>query len=109
MNMNKKVFFNTTDLKGQELVTAISKAETQNERVFEIIKAVGKPVTPFGVHEIYCEIFSPCPVTSIRRSMTTLTDEGRLEMLDETVIEQYGAKNHLWTLKKYDQYEIRFE
>jgi hypothetical protein len=41
-----------------------------------------------------------CPITSIRRAMTNLSDNGKLEKTNEFVMGNYGKKEHLWQLPK---------
>lgn len=89
------LFYNTISLSGSDLLQAECKASDQNKRVLEIIKERGKS-TPFEVSQIYDKLYNPAPVTSIRRSMTTLTKQGKLEMLDEMKKEKFGHNNHLW-------------
>lgn len=88
-------FFNTIHLTGTDLLEAKGKASDQNARVLEIIRKGGK-MTPFEVWKVYCSKFPECPLTSIRRAMTTLTDQGKLERLYEMKAGKYGMKNHLW-------------
>lgn len=91
-------FFNTIDLKGTELLNAIDKAQHQERKVLDIMR-VYKKLTPFEVSDIYNSLYPAAPVTSIRRSMTVLTDKGFLEMCDEMKKEVYGKPNHYWRLK----------
>ena len=41
-----------------------------------------------------------CPITSIRRAMTNLSDDGKLEKTKEYVVGNYGKKEHLWCFPK---------
>lgn len=88
-------FFNTIHLFGPELKEAEGKADRQNQRVLNIVKGLGK-ATPFQVAEVYNRMYPECPLTSIRRAMTCLTDQGKLEMLDEMKKEKFGHNNHYW-------------
>lgn len=38
------------------------------------------------------------PLTSIRRSLTNLSDAGRVEKLEQTVTGVYGRSEHLWRI-----------
>ena len=49
--------------------------------------------TPSAVHERMGERW---PITSVRRSITNLTDEGILEKARETRKGQYGRPEHCW-------------
>lgn len=92
-------FFNTIYLEGNELNEALKDVEKQEERIFQIMKLFGGKFTPLGVHTKYEELYYKAPITSIRRAMTTLTNNGRLIKLKEMRHEIYGKPNHLWTVK----------
>lgn len=98
MTVQLDIFFNTIDLKGQDLAEATNQAQKQDDRILEIMKR-HKKLTPFEVSDIYNSLYPVAPVTSIRRSMTVLTDKGFLEMCDEMKKEVYGKPNHYWRLK----------
>lgn len=96
--MSKQLdFFNTVHLSGQELTDAVKTVKNQNERIYQLLKKSGKSLTPFEVHDIYIKIFGDCPVTSIRRAMTTLTNENKLRKDFNQKGEKYGKPNHTWT------------
>lgn len=90
-------YYNTNGLKGQELFKAVQKAKNQNEIVLLIFKHFNKPLTPFEVHALFPD---NVPITSIRRAITCLTNEGRLEQTETMVVEVYGSKNHKWKLSE---------
>ena len=89
------IFFNTVKLSGSDLAEATRQADCQNGRVLDIIRKAGR-LTPFQVSSIYDKLYDPAPVTSIRRSMTVLTKQGKLAKCDEMKTERYGMKNHYW-------------
>lgn len=91
-------FFNTIDLTGRQLSEAENQAYKQDDRVLQILKS-GDKMTPFEVSEIYNSLYNEAPVTSIRRSMTVLTDRGLLQMCDEMKVERFGKPNHYWKVK----------
>lgn len=92
-------FFNTLAFVGDELNKAIIQAEKQEDRVEAIFRWKKKGMTPFDVHEIYCNLYPACPITSIRRTMTTLTGDGILEKTGEMREGDYGKPNFVWKLK----------
>jgi len=89
-------FFNTIHLDGEELYDAVKNVVKQNERIYQLMKLSGKKYTPFEMHRVYEKFFAKTPVTSIRRAMTTLTNDNRLIKLDEMKAERYGKPNYLW-------------
>jgi len=95
-------FFNTIMLDGRELDEATLAAKKQNDRIYLLLKHAARPMTPFELHGYYIKIYTDCPVTSIRRGMTTLTTQGKLEKLEKQKAEQYGKPNHLWQVTKQD-------
>ncbi len=90
------IYFNSTGLSGTELDTARRKATKQNERVMLIYKAKNRPMSPSEVHSIYQAWFNRCPLTSIRRAITTLTDSGQLTHTGTLRPGPFGAKEGVW-------------
>ncbi len=86
-------YFNTTNLKGKELSTRIAKAKTQNDKVMAIF--THRPIlSPSQVLFYFPE---PKPLlTSIRRSISVLTSQGKLEKMDQVRSGLYGAAEHYW-------------
>ena len=58
-----------------------------------------RKMTPFMVHSL-CDLSGNVPITSIRRSITNLTDSGFLVKLDTKAPGLYNRPNHLWKLAK---------
>jgi len=96
------IYFPTTDLTETELKERKIRAGTQNAQILGIFREHPDILlTPFEVRNIWFKRgYRDVPVTSIRRSITTLTD---LKYLVKTSIMrkgEYGEQNHCWTLKK---------
>ncbi len=89
-------FYNTTNLSGAELDTARRKATKQDDRVMLIYKAKNRPMSPSEVHSIYQAWFNRCPLTSMRRAITTLTDSGQLTHTGTLRPGPFGAKEGVW-------------
>lgn len=96
--MQLDIFYNTIHLSGKPLADARAQAGCQNERVVEIVKDLGK-ATPWKVWEAYKRLYPEAPITSLRRSMTVLTKQGRLEKCFEMEKERLGQPNHYWRVK----------
>ena len=96
--MQLEIFFNTINLQGEELAEARRKCSKQDERILEIITA-HKKLTPFQVNDIYNSLYPVAPVTSIRRSLTVLTNRGLILMSSEMTKERLGKPNHFWITK----------
>ena len=93
-------FYNTINLKGTSLKDAIHAAKGQDKRIEALMKFNGGSLTPFQLHNLYERFYPSCPITSIRRSLTNLTEKGILRKLPKMQRERYGAYNHLWTINK---------
>ena len=93
------IYHNSTGLSGYQLETAIRKAIKQNDRVMMIYKAKNRPMSPSEVHSIYQAWFNRCPLTSIRRAITTLTPT-YLTHTGTLRPGPFGAKEGVWKLSK---------
>jgi len=89
-------YYNTTDLVGDDLAERIANAASQENKVRRFFEAhPEKRFTPFEVKDA---VFEGVPITSVRRAITNLTDEGVLEKLDNKRDGEFGEPNHLWQL-----------
>ena len=98
--MNQGDFFNTIALEGAELKKAKEQTGLQDRRVLGLFEFYGVKFTPFKIHELYENHYGLTPVTSIRRSITSLTDAGKLVKTKEFKMERYGKRNHYWEIVK---------
>jgi hypothetical protein len=96
--MNPNIYHNTTRLTDTLLCEAIKKAAKQDRRIMNFfVENQGKEFTPCQVHK---ELFDDTvPLTSVRRSITNLTDEGKLTMTKTKREGLFGRPTHCWTLK----------
>ena len=89
-------YFNTTHLIGKELAESIIQAKTQDEKILAFFKGCpGKKCSPYFVQ---MAVLQRAPITSIRRSMTTLTAAGHLVKTDHMVMGPYNKPSHTWKL-----------
>jgi hypothetical protein len=91
-------YFNTTHETGQTLVEAKAKANTQNELIMDFFKG-GAKFTPWGVYSQLLalgRISNSVPITSIRRSISSLYKEGYLVKLKEKRRERLGKPNYFY-------------
>ena len=94
----KRVFFNSTKLAGGDLIKERNNSKSQTNLILDFFKSnPSKQLTPFEVSDA---LNLGCPITSIRRSLTVLTDRGRLIKCDTMKEGMYGKKNYTWQLKK---------
>ena len=99
-------FFNTVNLEGDELEEAEQATETQEERVlgfFQIYRQ--RSWTPWEVHRL---LYSGAnvPITSVRRAIKNLTDEGKLVKTDEKRQGPYGKPSYTWKIKPEGQLRL---
>ena len=94
-------FFNTTKESGSQLIDSNRKATKQNDVVFELFKQFGT-ASPSQIYQVWATItgLTTPPLTSIRRAITTLTDEGKLEKLDSMKKGLYSKDEHEWRIIK---------
>ena len=90
-------FYNTINEQPSELTESIAKAKTQEEKIIKCFIQYERPLSPSMVLSI---LNINCPITSIRRAMTNLSNEGKLEKTKDYVMGNYGKKEHLWRLPK---------
>ena len=91
-------FHNTINETGERLTELKQNAQTQQEKILKYFwENQAMACTPW---EIQKYVLPNAPITSIRRAMTNLTNEGRLEKLGMQRVETYGVKNHYWSLKR---------
>jgi hypothetical protein len=92
-------FYNTINETGDELKTSRAKAWGQDEKVLGLfIEYPDAKFTPFEVLEFLA--LKNTPITSIRRSMNSLTRDGKLEKTGEQKMGNYGKRNYCWKLIK---------
>lgn len=91
-------YFNTTQETGATLNQYEAKATNQDETILNFFrKHPGKKFTPFEVQN-RAFIDEP-PITSVRRSITNLTNKGKLIRTEQKAGGRYGRSNYLWTVK----------
>jgi hypothetical protein len=89
--------YNTTNETGETLKRFEAKAETQEHKIGWLFKKhPDKDFTPFEV-QIMLDL-ATTPITSIRRTMTDLTELGVLVKTEKKKIERYGRMNCTWKL-----------
>lgn len=95
----KQGFWNTLRLTGFDLFDAKEKAMKQEEKVLDIFIFKKGLMSPYDVWKEMEELGYNYPITSIRRSISNLTDQGLLEKTGDQKMGGYGMKNYCWKLK----------
>jgi len=93
-------FHNSTNLQGAELHTSTAKAQSQKEVIYEFLKErSGKRYTAILVHAVLKQLGHNMMLTSVRRSLSDLTTEGKIKHHKEHLtVEKYGAKNTSYSI-----------
>ena len=90
------VYYNTTNLKGDELKTSQKKTASQEQKVLKIFNKYQIPLSPTEVYRNFTS--SNAPLTSIRRALSNLTRDGKLEKTSKKKLGMYGKYEHCWKL-----------
>lgn len=90
------VYYNTTNLKGDELKTSQKKAVSQEQKILEIFNKYQIPLSPTEVYRNFAPPYAP--LTSIRRALSNLTRDGKLEKTSKKKLGMYGKYEHCWQL-----------
>lgn len=90
-------FYQTTRLAPSELAEALARAGMQDESVLLIYRVHGA-LSPSACWQHYQDQGRQAPLTSIRRSITTLTNAGALVKTGLQVPGLYGSPEHVWRL-----------
>ena len=91
-----KNYYNTTGYAGEQLEMFKLKAYNQDEKIYKLYQKY-KDLTPSQCHQVFG--VDECPLTSIRRSITNLTSDGKLIKTTRKQIGIYKRDEYVWTLK----------
>ena len=95
-------FYNTTNETNSQLDVFCKRADSQDNLVFDLFMENLPPnkFTPSQVWQLLIRRHSidrNTPLTSIRRSINTLTKERVLRKLNEKAVGFYGRNEHRWS------------
>jgi hypothetical protein len=97
MDTQLDIFYNTTKLKGKNLMKRQSGARGQCIEILRFFNSNPQGYfTPFEVQQQ--ANLMHYPITSIRRAINTLTEANLLIKTDLMKPGEYGADNHCWRL-----------
>lgn len=92
-----QTYYNTTFLQGAELREAVACAKDQDRAVLLIFENTNRSFSPSEILRLIEKTGKKPPLTSIRRSITNLTKQGKLRKLNEMGRGLYGKPEHKWT------------
>ena len=92
------MYYNTTQEQGKQLKIFQSKTKSQDEKILEFFK--DNPMVEFGASQVWNALFfNSAPITSVRRSITNLIEEGKLEYTGRKRKGIFGRNESLIRLK----------
>jgi len=91
------MYYNSTKLTGKTLKEAKAKTKSQDETIKAFYKKKKRSYTPFEIQALAFK-GKDVPITSIRRSLTNLTDEGFLVKAKQRR-GIYNKPNYTWKRK----------
>lgn len=93
-------FHNSVHIHGKELIQAERNAKAQEARVLTIFQETGRDYNAWEMYQTYQERFGLALKDSIKRALTNLTTEGKLERTNVMRPGQWGAGNSVYRLCK---------
>lgn len=97
-------FFNTNKEQGETLKASNQKAETQEEVIMEIFRI--DPEGLFTPNDIHTISGLSCPLTSIRRAMSVLCNNGFLAKTSTMKMGVYGKMVHCYAMQTEEPYIV---
>ena len=88
-------FYQTIDQVGSALKESKKKTRKQEDLIYSLFVKRKRPLSPSMV---LSQSGLNCPITSIRRAMTDLTNLGKIVKTDRQIKGIYGKAEHLWEL-----------
>jgi len=102
-NKEGKMYYNTTNENGSLLKANTKQAENQTTLTLSVFQTY--PTYTFSADEVWNflidneAINEQTPLTSIRRAITDLTNEGKIVKTNRKVLGSAGRKTYTWRLK----------
>ena len=88
-------FYETINQTDSALKESRKKTRKQEDLIYSLFVKCNQPLSPSMV---LSQSGMNCPITSIRRAITDLTNSGRIVKTDRQVKGMYGKAEHLWEL-----------
>ena len=94
-----RTYYQTTPLTAKQLVEAFTRAGKQDELVLAVLRyGYSGEMTPSQVHARGVDLGKRWLLTSVRRSMTRLTEAGVLVKTDLSRTGPHGGREGCWRL-----------
>ena len=92
-------YFNTTNLRGQQLAAYNIQAQKQDDMVVEFFRRNPHAIVTTEDLWIALPALARGPITSTRRAFSNLLNRGLIEKTDAQVTGLWGKPIHLWRSK----------
>jgi Fe2+ or Zn2+ uptake regulation protein len=90
-----KHYYKTTEMSMNEYLQSILQGQKQEEVILKIFKDYKQKFTAWEVNKLLNDHY---PITSVRRAITNLTDQGYLNKTKIVKIGRYGKGCHAWEI-----------
>lgn len=103
MNNQLDIFYNTNKETNLTLTSSRGLTGKQNDAILNFLATRSAfSYTPCQLQLAMHNFGIPMLLTSVRRSLTTLTDLGLLEKTDRMALGQFGKMAHTWRYKSQE-------
>tara|TARA_R100000501_G_C2508760_1_gene41328 strand:- start:70 stop:393 length:324 start_codon:yes stop_codon:yes gene_type:complete len=92
-------YYNTLNESSDVAQESKDKAKKQKDQIFAIFRHTLRPMTPAEVWDRWYK-HKNVPITSIRRAITNLENEGLLEKTNLKKPGVYGKQNYCWIYRE---------
>ena len=93
-------FHNTIGVTGTDLVRAEADAATQEDIILELYRRARRALSPSQVWQRSIAAGYAWPLTSVRRGITNLADQGHLVQTPKMRRGLWGKPEHLWQVRR---------
>ena len=91
-------YYNTTQEQGEQLAIFKKRAKKQDDKILEFFQ--DNPMVEFGASQVWNALFyNSVPITSVRRSVTNLVQDNKLEYTGRKRKGVFGRNESLIRLK----------
>jgi hypothetical protein len=90
-------YHNSVPISGNELKQANDNAINQDAEILELFKRL-KSATPWQIEARLNANGKKWPITSVRRSITNLTNQMKLRKAGKKIIGPLGSKENVWEI-----------
>ncbi len=92
------MYYNTTKEQGEQLAIFKKRAKKQDDKILEFFQ--DNPMVEFGASQVWNALFyNSVPITSVRRSVTNLVQDNKLEYTGRKRKGVFGRNESLIRLK----------